>query len=296
MRVKIPKRCRQAVLILLLSIFSIPSLVNAQILVEELPTGVGVNANFHAGDPANPAILLLHGFLTTYDFSAVHGIFDLLADKNYTVVAPNLSLGINQRMSGLRCDAIHIHNMEEDLQEVAWWVDWLAKRGHRKIILIGHAMGSLQLVAYAAHSPNNAVKLVIATGLVPFIENVSEMSTATTKSDEERAQKLADKGDISLDEYSISYCNDNFVAPAGVFLSYIQWTEKQVLQAVRNAIPPIKVILAGKDPRFGKRWPNALSKAGASVTIVDNASHFFDDEYAVELHNRIDSFIENLNN
>lgn len=289
------KRCCQVVLISLFFCTFISSNANAQIIIETLPSGVRVNANFHEGDPAKPAVLLLHGFLTTYNFNTVYGIFNLLADKNYTVVAPNLSLGINQRMSGLHCDAIHIHNMEDDLKEVAWWVDWLTTRGHEKIILIGHSTGSLHLVVYASRSPNKAVKLVIATSLTSF-QRGDEHADSVTKSDVQRAKKLQAKGDKSLNQYSISYCRENFVAPADVFLSYAYWSGKKVLQAVQNTKVPLDIILAGKDPRFDKQWSDKLRNAGASVAVVKNASHFFDDEYEFDLHDRISTSIENMDN
>ena len=95
-----------------------------------------------------PAVLLLHGFLQTRDFPTVATLARGLRDAGYPVLSPTLSLNIPNRSQSLACEAIHRHSLDDDIGEIARWVDWLKSHGHRSIVLIGHSFGSLQLLAY----------------------------------------------------------------------------------------------------------------------------------------------------
>ena len=287
------KHMKASAVLLCLYFIIWPVYASGETIQETLPSHLTTNAKFHQGEPSKPAVLILHGFLTTFNFNTVYGIFDLLAENGYTVLAPNLTLGINKRTSGLRCEAIHTQKMEDDLSEVAWWVDWLSSRGHKEIILIGHSIGSLHLIIYASQSPKKAVKQVIATGLTYFSQGDAH-TVAVAKADTERAQKLLDAGDTEPSRYTISYCAGNFVAPPDVFLSYTRWKQDDVLRAIQKAKVAVSIILAGKDLRFADDWPDMLRKTGASVSVIKNASHFFDAEHEFELHDKIMSIIKNF--
>ena len=150
--------------ILLILFFSLP--LEAQTVREKLPSGRYGIAAYHQAETAKPAILVLHGFLTTHNFNTVMSISELLAENGHTVLAPTMTLGINARQGGLACDAIHTHTMEDDLAEISFWVNWLSKHGHQQIILIGHSSGSMELLAYLNNNPNPAVSKLIATSLV----------------------------------------------------------------------------------------------------------------------------------
>ena len=282
---KILPLCRRASLtglFLLTLLFSLP--LEAEIIQEKLPSGHYGVAAYHQAETGNPAILVLHGFLTTHNFNTVMSIVELLAENGNTVLAPTMTLGINARQGGLACDAIHTHTLEGDLDEISFWINWLSKRGHKQIVLIGHSSGSLELLAYLNDNPNPAVTKLIATSLV-YADGFN--SAALVEQQIAEAQKKHRQGDRSLQAYTYSYCRGNFLAPAYVYLSYTAWTRQRVLIALQQSPVAVSIIMGGKDERFQHSWVQALQKTGAEVIIINGASHFFDSHHEFDLHDTI---------
>ncbi len=120
----------------------------------KLQNGVIATADFRAGKPSRPAILLLHGFLQTRNALPISPLANTLADDGYTVLVPTLTLGINQRAQSLDCEAPHIHTKEGDVAEIGYWTDWLARKGYKSIVLIGHSSGSLEILQYVSQNPD----------------------------------------------------------------------------------------------------------------------------------------------
>jgi len=82
------------------------------------PLQTQAQADYLAGDANKPAVLILHGFLTTNKFHTVVAMAKGLNDEGYSVLSPTLSLGINNRKSSIKCNSIHTHTLEQDLIEV----------------------------------------------------------------------------------------------------------------------------------------------------------------------------------
>lgn len=213
----------------------------------------------------------------------------MLTDNSYPVLAPTLTLNINARQAGLACDAIHTHTMEQDLVEIGFWINWLTQHGHKQIVLIGHSSGSLELLAYLKQHPTRAIKRLIATSLV-YADgfNPQTLVEAQIASARQRQQQ----GDHSLQNYTLTYCKDNFLAPADVYLSYTAWTQERVLDALRHSPVPITIIMGGKDERFQASWIEGLQQAGPELIIIPGASHFFDAHHEFDLHDAILSVLE----
>lgn len=251
---------------------------------ERLPDGRVVHADLRQGELGRPAVLVLHGFMTTQYFNTVQSLVDELAASGYTVLAPTLSLGIHGRRAGLPCDAVHTHTFDQDVAEIAWWVEWLARRGHTDVLLVGHSTGSLHLLAYAAERRHPTVRKLIATSLVYFGQDhprdrvEAEMRLARRRLAEQAAE---------LGRYTISFCNGSFVAPPEAYLSYMRWGRSRVLDALRAVDIPVEVIMGSADQRFSPEWIAALADAGAEVQIIEGAGHFFDATHEFELLDRV---------
>lgn len=241
-------------------------------VIERLPDGVSVAADYRPGVADKPAILVLHGFLTTNGFNTVQVMVNELADAGHTVLAPTLSLGISNRNTSLPCDAIHTHTMQMDLAEIDFWTRWLASKGARNIILLGHSSGSLQLAIYVADQPHPAVSKLIATSLI----NVQQYGTAQGMEKDIRvAEQLLAQASPPLQSYHLVYCN-NYTATPQAYLSYIRWSSAEVLTTIKQRKVPIYAIMGGKDNRFGPSWVEALRTAGIEVKVIAEANHFFD--------------------
>jgi len=287
---KIPPRTHNlpfAALTLLVLLFS--TVCEAEAIREKLPSGLYGVAEYRQGEASKPAVLVLHGFLTTHNFNTVLGIVDLLTANSYPVLAPTLTLNINARQAGLACDAIHTHSMEQDLAEIGFWINWLTGRGHQRIILIGHSSGSLELLAYLHQHPTPAVKHLIATSLV-YADGFN--SQALVDEQIASARRQQQQGDHSLQSYTLSYCKGNFLAPPEVYLSYTAWTRERVLQALQQRPARVTIIMGGNDERFQASWIEGLQQAGPELIVIPGASHFFDAHHEFDLHDVILSILE----
>ncbi len=136
----------------LLAILWLPTISDAATVSLKLPNGLTATANYQKNNLKTTGIIILHGFLVTHNFRTITNLSAALFDEGYTFLAPNLTLGINHRKVSLTCEAIHTHNMSDDINEIHHWVNWLIKQGHKEIVIIGHSFGSLHSLAYLSHS------------------------------------------------------------------------------------------------------------------------------------------------
>lgn len=260
-------------------------------IAQRLPSGLTAHADFRPGEPGRPAVLLLHGFMTTQNFSTIRTIANELEERGYTVLAPTLTLGIDERRGGLPCEAIHTHTMEGDLAELAWWAEWLGQRHPGPMVLIGHSTGSLQGLAYAATDPAIPLAAVIATSPVYFGQDYPPQTVAAQIA---RAQTRIADGEPGLDRYALTFCERSFVATPQSYLSYAAWNRERVLEAVRRIAVPVRVVLGSRDARATELWQSGLREAGATVTVLAGATHFFDATHEFDLLDLIASNLQQV--
>lgn len=248
-----------------------------------LPGGIDASAEYRRGDADKPAVLILHGFLQTRAFPTVANLADALADSGYATLTPTLSLGISNRQRSLACEAVHTHSMEQDVAEVHAWVEWLRSTGHRKIVLVGHSYGSLQLFIYNMREANDAVTRVIAISLVDLEHAVG---TERLQQQIAEARALSEQNNNELRYFKVSHCK-RYAAPPFAFLSYAAWDKKQILEGLAKQRRPLLIIMGGADRRMDSEWPAMLQAAGSEVNIIQGANHFFGSEHEFDLADRV---------
>lgn len=244
-----------------------------------LPSGKVVSADFHAGNPGKPAVLVMHGFLQTRAFPTIASVVDGLYTAGYTVVAPTLSLGISRRNKSLPCEAVHLHTLDDDAAEVGFWVRWLVQKGHTHIILVGHSFGNLQLLTYLGRDPSPAVKQVVM---------ISPTDVGVKQAAQQRARLAQDlrnralRGDSALVEAEFGHCR-KYVSPPAALLSYIRLSRRGILDSLASSPVPAAAIMGGKDDRMGADWVDRLVARGIAVRVIPGATHFFDNQYEFDL-------------
>jgi len=256
----------------------------------KLPTGIVATADFRAGQPSRPAILLLHGFLQTRHAPPMSSLANTLADQGYTVLIPTLSFDINRRSKSLSCEAAHPHNLESDVSEIGFWVDWLAGKGLRNIVLIGHSSGSLQILEYLVKMPNPAVRKAILTSLIPIISDRSERQH-TLDLLRKKPPKAAEQG---LGRYTLAYCSKNYAAPPRAYLSYASVDADRVLANLGKTRVPVEVILGATDTTMDAGWPESMRSRGVPVTIIEKTGHFFDGAQEFDLTDKVEAVLKSL--
>lgn len=254
----------------------------------KLPTGIVATADFRAGEPPRPAVLLLHGFLQTRHAPPMSSLANTLADQGYTVLIPTLSLGINRRSKSLACEAVHAHTMDGDVAEVGFWVNWLTNKGYSSIALIGHSAGSTQILRYVAQKPDQAVKKAVLTSLVPLLSKQQEAQKALAWVKQARTSEHA------LERFTVSYCNNNYVAPHAAYLSYIANDSSKTLDQFSKTKVPVEVILGAADKTIESIWTEKIRTRGTPVTVIDKAGHFFDGAQEFDLADKVESILKTL--
>lgn len=261
--------------------------VNAEVIEKKLSNGQIITAEFNKGDPSQPAIFLLHGFLQTREAHTVERIYNSLIDNDFTVLSPTLSLGISHRELSLACEAIHSHTIQSDAAEIELWSRWLHKKTGKKVILIGHSAGSVVELSYLNDYPHKHVDQGIFISLGYF---GSAPGSNETVADGKRATQNIKQGKKSLAKYGLSYCKE-YVTTAENYLSYYQWQPEKILTSMKKLKIPITIIIGGDDKRITKDWSKSMKESHIKTLVVKGAGHFFDEEYEFDLHDIIEDIL-----
>ena len=246
-------------------------------LTVSLPNNVTANADYRTGEAEKPVVFLLHGFMATHNLNIIQIMADELESQGYSVIAPTLSLKINNRHSGANCDAVHTHTMESDIEEIAWWVDWLKSKNYKDIVMAGFSTGGLQVAIYLSRNNPDVIKKAVLVS--PAYLAGSPFPQAEEKADIATAKNMLAKSENQLHEFHLSYCKGNFIAPPKVFLSYKEWTDARLLEVVQKIKVPRIAIIGGEDHRFGTKLSRQFKKIDLPVIIISGANHFFDSPY-----------------
>ena len=257
----------------------LPVVAQARMVQFTLPSNLVVTAQYHAGHPDKPAVLLLHGFLQTRDVPPMSTLGQSLADAGYTVLMPTLSLGYSQRNQSLACEAMHTHTLQNDTAELSMWVDWLDKNSHGPIFLIGHSNGSAVVMNYIAQRPAKSIQGAILTSVVPIKIDPVEYQHAL----DDKTQSSA----AALKKYRISFCQHSYLSSAAGYLSYARLSEATILAKMRKAKKPFQIIIGSADQVFSPDWERQLKTAFPSTIVISGAGHFFEGSYEFALLDQV---------
>jgi pimeloyl-ACP methyl ester carboxylesterase len=262
--------------------------VRSEIVELQLPSGMQATAQLLKGEEDKLAVMILHGFLQTRDFFTVRRLGEALHDMGHTVLIPNLSLGIDNRRQSLACEAIHTHSLTGDIKEIGFWVDWLHQRSDKAVTLLGHSVGSLELLAYLSDEPAPPVEQVILISLIAFAQGpIAKESEA----ERQRALQQLSDGSNELSHYRLAFC-DNYTTTPENYLSYLEWNGNITLENLNNLAIKPTILLGGKDRRQGDNWLPLLRQAGIKVIEIPGANHFFDHEYEFDLMDKVEEILE----
>lgn len=272
-------------LLCLLTVF-FPTAALAEIVQQDMRPGIPANAEYLGGERSKPAVLLLHGFLQTREFRTVATLARGLHDAGYPLLVPTLSLGIPNRKQSLACEAIHKHDMDEDIAEIARWVRWLKSHGHASIVLVGHSFGSLQLLAYLGNRPDPAVKGYIGISLIESQIGSASRSALIANLENQIQQKQK-----TLVRHPLSFCL-NYLSTPDDLLSYVRWDQARTLAALKQSPVGAKLIMGDSDEMLGHGWVKALTHIQTPMVIVKGANHFMDGEHEFDLLDHTLTFLK----
>jgi pimeloyl-ACP methyl ester carboxylesterase len=262
--------------------------VSAQIIQLQVSKNLTATAELMQGGKEGKSILILHGFLQTRDFFTVRRLAESLHDEGHTVLLPTLSLGIDQRKQSLACEAIHTHSLEQDIDELAQWVNWFADHQGSNITLVGHSIGSLLLLAYLDKYAPAPIESSLFISLIAFAQG-----PIAKESEEDRQKAIAQlqAGNNEISEHPLAFC-DTYVTTPKNYLSYANWNSQKSVDTLMKIKIPAVVILGDADRRLGIDWLPFLKKTGVETVEISGADHFFNHEHEFALADTISEQLE----
>lgn len=269
---------------------SLPAL--AEQVETKLPNGVIATANFHSGVNSLPAVITLHGFLQTQYSPPMSSLASNLSSRGYTVLSPTMSLNVNHRSQSMACEAVHTHTMESEVDELSYWVSWLNTRGYKNIVVVGFSStGNIAALLLGARNTQSSVKHIILTSLNPVFLDTAERQQmrASLNSKQNKTAKR-------LERVSLGYCKKNYTTTANNYLSYASYDNNKVLELVRDNPVPTEIILGTADTIMPDNWIAKITGINTQnhVTLIKNATHFFDDTHEFDLAEAVENTLKNI--
>jgi len=262
-------------------------LVNAQEIELETSERYIASANFLEGEADKKALLILHGFLQTRNFSTVKRLGDTLHESGFSVLSPTLSLGLHRRRQSLPCEAIHTHSIQTDAAEIKQWVDWLTEKTGKKPTLIGHSSGSITLLNYLDIYGTDGIEKLILISISPFTNEITPVDEKNLK----WARDDLNSGYDSLYTYKLSYC-DTYPSTSSAWLSYKQWDQEKLGELTVKYSDLIDVIIGTNDNRLSMEWRDLLQSKGVNISFIEGANHFFDQAHEFDLSDTMESLLD----
>jgi len=253
-----------------------------------LDNGSSANADYQTGKADKPAVMVVHGFQSTYGYGTIQAIAGDLAGKGYTVLTPNLTLGVDNRKEPLACDAPHNNTLSDEGKELNQWAEWLKQKGHNQLIMIGHSAGSSSILS-SLEKPASNIQQIVLTAIYDF-DNWPE---ATLARDKKTAQQNLQTG--KLGQYNVGFCRGNFLASSNTYLSYRNWDKERILDSINRSKQPVSIIMPGGDKRLeggNRQWLEQLAQTKAQVNVIKNADHFFSSDAEFDLNEAVIKAIE----
>lgn len=280
------------------------SSVSAAEEIKQTHNGLTLNANLVMADGADfsgKMVLLTHGTLTHAGRSTYANLQDLLAQRGVSSLAPNLSLGVNDRHGEYDCKTPHRHRHQDAVDEIGLWLDWLKTQGATQVTLMGHSRGGNQTARFSVEHPESVIKSVVLIAPQTWDYNtlVTEYEAKSGQSIDpifKKAQDLvkAGKGDTLINNIDFMYCKDTS-ASANAVVSYYQNDPKMDTPSLlKKATLPTLVVIGSADTVVAdlEEKMQDVNNEQVQTTVIEDADHFFRDFFAEDVADQSVEFIE----
>ena len=265
--------------------------------------GLTLNANLEMAtdkDFSDGMVLILHGMMGHNQMELVEASQQILLENDFSSLAINLGLDLDNRHGFIDCDMPHTHLQQDAITEIGLWIDWLRQKGVDNVALMAHSRGANQAMVYAAEHLDPEVRHVIL--LAPGADDVKgsyeKRYGPIFDSNVSRMQEriALGKGDEPVSNIDFWFCPRAEVTPNS-FISYYGPDSKyrQFHKYLGMIQAPVLVIAGSADERF----PNIPEQIGPMVdnerlflSVIEDAGHFFRDLNIEDAMETMIEFIE----
>jgi pimeloyl-ACP methyl ester carboxylesterase len=268
------------------------------------PGGITLNATLEIADGkklGDGVILMVHGTMAHKDMDTLRHFRRLFREKGFSTLAFNLGLGLDDRRGMYDCARPSTHCFGDAVAEIGAWLEWLAGRGAKRVVLFGFSRGGQQAAWFAAERGHPALASLVL--LAPI--NPGELAAASRYQAQfgkplepllERARALVKAGqpDVFLEKVAFLNCRET-AATAGSFLSYYAPDPKLEMPALLARVKkPVLVVVAGADQMvrdLDRKLAPLADGRRLRLTVVPGADHFFRDLYGEDAVDEIVKFL-----
>ncbi len=251
---------------------------------------------------ADGAVLIVHGTLAHNRMEVIGALQTALAERGRSSLAITLGLATDDRRGMYDCKAPHRHRHLGALDEIGAWLTWLASRGAKRVVLMGHSRGGNQVAWFAAERPSPVVAKVVL--LAPATWSAERAAKAyRTRYGVPLADVLAKaekrvadgKGDTLLERTGFLYCKDASVA-ADSFVSYYRPDARRHTPSLLERIKVPVLVIAGTQDKVVEGLIEAVrplaARKAARLAVIEDADHFFRDLFAEDVADAVDAFLQ----
>lgn len=252
-------------------------------LVGHLKEGMGAS-------PSDGVVLMLHGTLAHGRMEVMAAVQDLLADHGLNSLSINLSYGIDAREGMFECDAPIRHGIDDHLQEVGLWHEWLQDEGYGPVTLFGHSRGGNHMARYLTEHDPDGIHGMVLVAASTFDEDEAaadyeEQAGMPLQVLLDRANELQrmDQEETLMEDVRFLYCEDLDVTPRAFLGSYEPTSKNDTPTVIRGMQVPTLVIVGSEDdvvPDLPQKVEAVKDSGDITLMTVDGAGHFFRDFFA----------------
>ncbi len=200
------------------------------------------------------------------------------------------------------CDAPVRHGVDDHLQEVSLWHEWLQDEGYGPVTLFGHSRGGNQIARYLTEHDPDGIRALVLVAASTYDEDEAaaefeEDSGLPLQVMLDRARELQrmNQEETLMEDVRFLYCEELDVTPRA-FLGYYEPTrQNDTPTVIRGMQIPTLVIVGSEDdvvPDLPQKIEAVKDSGDITLMTVDGADHFFRDFFADDVADFTADFID----
>ena len=246
-----------------------------------------LNAYYLSQDVKSESIfIILHGTRGHKNLELISLLRESLYDSGFDSISINLSYGIKNREDDfLPCDIEHKHLVSDSLNEIKFWYDYSKKLEYKKIHLIGHSRGGLDIINFYEklnESDKSIIDLIFL--LAPSSDDNQDHMNTYMKEYQIDIKNIDDNDVIRINFLG---CENAQVHGKSFKSYYHNLNTISTMDALRITQANTHVITASDDtivPLTHEKVERSSNiNNNVKLYLIDGADHFFRDFYFDDL-------------
>ena len=253
--------------------------------------GLVLLADLEGDLAADRFVVLVHGTLAHKDMELIEALQLSLTDQDVGSLAISLSFAESAREGMFDCTHPHRHRMDDALEEIDVWLDWVADQRSAPVVLLGHSRGGAQVAWYAGERGHDSLEGVVLmapayeTSLADRMKSYEGRYGADLGHFIREARALIEAGqpDALIDVPGFLYCPDTQASAEAVISYYDDEDRRDSPTMTARSTLPTLVIAASEDnvvPLVEERFQALSETPRVTLEVIQDAGHMFLDFYA----------------